>query len=388
MSSGYGDNRLLGLDPFGRYTKEMSVTAGMLCLFGFINLVPGVYDLCLSTIDGQDWSGDSDVFPPVVRHLAALIQITFSIVSMAVGFQYLVCGGACSHWTMISLFCSSFSLFTFAVSVAYTGFLSAKESFDFIPFEYGASTSENRSVASMIAIAYVAYAINNFFALVHLNYKMFMYQSDQWVGFNRGFYKMALMFVGLLTLLAGTVQLALGAYVFDKVDEDRLSSPLGAIFLSGPLLVTYSRLAMAFGAFQLVLGCYIMFRATQASPRQKPSSGSGENAKGLQAFQFAAWFVLVLSICIQVLSQVTMSSTSTNNVNGHAGFAAQAVAYVVGLGLFPMYLDAMYYTTPETIDQNDFCGDVSAWSKGKGDIEERKVESASVEAQAVAAPNA
>lgn len=73
--SGYGDNRLLGLDPFGRYTKEMSVTAGMLCLFGFINLVPGVYDLCLSTIDGQDWSGDSDVFPPVVRHLAALIQV-------------------------------------------------------------------------------------------------------------------------------------------------------------------------------------------------------------------------------------------------------------------------------------------------------------------------
>lgn len=50
------------------------------------------------------------------------------------------------------------------------------------------------------------------------------------------------------------------------MDEDRLSSPLGAIFLSGPLLVTYSRLAMAFGAFQLVLGCYIMFRATQASP--------------------------------------------------------------------------------------------------------------------------
>lgn len=44
-----------------------------------------------------------------------------------------------------------------------------------------------------------------------------MYQSDQWASFNRGFYKMALMIVGLLTLLAGTVQLALGAYVFDKV---------------------------------------------------------------------------------------------------------------------------------------------------------------------------
>lgn len=72
----------------------------------------------------------------------ACAQITFSIVSMAVGFQYLVCGGAGSQWTMISLFCSFFSLFTFAVAVAYTGFLSAKESFDFIPSEYGASTSE------------------------------------------------------------------------------------------------------------------------------------------------------------------------------------------------------------------------------------------------------
>lgn len=73
--SGYGDNRFLGLEPFGRYSHETSVTAGMLCLFGMINLVPGVYDLCVSTTDGQDWSGDSDDYPPVVVHLGALIQV-------------------------------------------------------------------------------------------------------------------------------------------------------------------------------------------------------------------------------------------------------------------------------------------------------------------------
>lgn len=46
---------------------------------------------------------------------------------------------------------------------------------------------------------------------------MFMYQSKEWTGFNRAFYKKLLMVFGLLTLLAGLVQLALGAYVFDKV---------------------------------------------------------------------------------------------------------------------------------------------------------------------------
>lgn len=74
-SSGYGDSKFRGLGPFERYNREMSATAGMLCLFGFINLVPGVFDLLMSTIDGQDWSGNEDVYPPVVLHLAALLQV-------------------------------------------------------------------------------------------------------------------------------------------------------------------------------------------------------------------------------------------------------------------------------------------------------------------------
>lgn len=73
--SGYGDSRFRGLEPFGRYSREMTATAGMLCLFGFINLVPGVFDLLVSTVAGQDWSGSEDVFPPVVLHLSALIQV-------------------------------------------------------------------------------------------------------------------------------------------------------------------------------------------------------------------------------------------------------------------------------------------------------------------------
>lgn len=46
---------------------------------------------------------------------------------------------------------------------------------------------------------------------------MYMFQSEKWTSYNQAFYKKALMFFGFLTLLAGTVQLALGAYIYDKV---------------------------------------------------------------------------------------------------------------------------------------------------------------------------
>ena len=62
--------------------------------------------------------------------------------SIAVGFQYLVCGGVSGKWTMISLFCSCFSLFTFVVAIAYIAFLSAKDNFNFIHSDFNASTSE------------------------------------------------------------------------------------------------------------------------------------------------------------------------------------------------------------------------------------------------------
>lgn len=69
-------------------------------------------------------------------------QIIFSVVSIAVGFQYLVCGGVSGKWTMVSLFVSLFSLFTFAVAVAYIAFLSAKDNYNFIHSSFGASTTE------------------------------------------------------------------------------------------------------------------------------------------------------------------------------------------------------------------------------------------------------
>lgn len=62
--------------------------------------------------------------------------------SVAVGFQYLVCGGGSSKWTMLSLFCSVFSLFTFVVSIAYISFLAAKNDYDFIPSDFSTSKKE------------------------------------------------------------------------------------------------------------------------------------------------------------------------------------------------------------------------------------------------------
>lgn len=74
--SKYGENRFKAVDPFPAYIREMGITSGLLCLYGCITLVQGVYDIVPATIDGQDWSGDSDTYPPVVRHLAALVQVS------------------------------------------------------------------------------------------------------------------------------------------------------------------------------------------------------------------------------------------------------------------------------------------------------------------------
>lgn len=43
--------------------------------------------------------------------------------------------------------------------------------------------------------------------------------------------------------------------------------------------------------------------------------------------------------CGQVLGQAATSTSEDFQPNSLAGFAAQAVTYVLGLGLFPMYLD-------------------------------------------------
>lgn len=42
------------------------------------------------------------------------------------------------------------------------------------------------------------------------------------------------------------------------------------------------------------------FRIVLASSEQKPSDNSGEDAGALKTFQYAAWFMLVFSICAQV----------------------------------------------------------------------------------------
>lgn len=72
----YGGNRLEGFDPFSCYTRETLMAAALLCIYGFVNLIPGVYDLVLNTTDGQKWDGDADTYPPVVLLLAALIQVS------------------------------------------------------------------------------------------------------------------------------------------------------------------------------------------------------------------------------------------------------------------------------------------------------------------------
>lgn len=340
----FGGNRLAGFDPYSSYTRETSMTAGLLCLYGLINLVPGVYDLVLNTTDGQDWSGDEDTYPPVVLHLAALIQVTFSVVAMAVGFQWLVSGAGSRMCSIFSLVLSLLSLFTLTVGVSYIAFLADKLDVASIFRGHDQSNSEDRSVATLLVLGYIAYAANNFVALIHLNHKLYMFQSDKGAVFTRAMYRKLYAMQGLLTLLAGAVQLALGAYVYDKVEGQRLLNTGG--YLGGPYAITYPEVAITFGCFQTLLGIFIVFRAFQ-----KPGD---QNAMGLKIFQGFAWFVLVFSVTAQVLAQLSMVSNAQHDTAEPSGFAAQAVALVVGLALFPIYLDVMYYTTPATIEEGTF----------------------------------
>lgn len=50
----------------------------------------------------------------------------------------------------------------------------------------------------------------------------------------------------------------------------------------------------------------------------------------------------------QVLGQAATSTSEDFQPNSLAGFAAQAVTYVLGLGLFPMYLDGKRAPTPSS----------------------------------------
>ncbi|CAM9975795.1 unnamed protein product [Ascophyllum nodosum] len=354
----YGGNRLTGFDPYSAYARETSMTAGLLCLFGLINLVPGVYDLVLNTTDGQDWSGDTDIYPPVVTLLAALIQVIFSVVAMVVGFQWLVSGAGSKKWSLFSFMLSLLSFFTFAVAVSYISFLAAKLRVDFIPSGYSPSNGEHRSVATLLVLGYIAYAANNFIALVHLNCKLLRFQSGKGSVFTRAPYRKLYAFQGLLTLLAGVVQLALGAYIYHRVtaEEDRL---VWSGYLGGPYAVTYPEVSM----IHTLLGenCFIHCLSLTTTS-QKPRD---HNARSLKAFQSFAWFVL---------AQLSMLSNEQHRTAGTSGFAAQAVALVVGLGLFPIYLDAMYHTTPETIEQGTF-SPTAPWTKrGDFESEERKIE--------------
>lgn len=70
------------------------------------------------------------------------MQVIFSVVSMGVGFQWLVSGGGCAKLTTMSAMISLLSFFTFVVTVSYISFLAAKDTFDFIPVPFSASKSE------------------------------------------------------------------------------------------------------------------------------------------------------------------------------------------------------------------------------------------------------
>lgn len=68
-----------------------------------------------------------------------------------------------------------------------------------------------------------------------------------------------------------------------KVDTERLPSPVTGGQFSGPYRVTYSEVAMTFACFQILLGCYILWRAFKASPRPAVAAVAAATSLGRSA---------------------------------------------------------------------------------------------------------
>lgn len=81
---------------------------------------------------------------------------------------------------------------------------------------------------------------------------------------------------------------------------------------------------------QCLLGAYIVFRST--TPGVGPSTGNKD--PGLFMFQFTAFLVFVISVGCQVIGQVALNADPSPGL---------FVVNVVGLCLFPIYLDGEFF---------------------------------------------
>ncbi|CAM9909275.1 unnamed protein product [Pylaiella littoralis] len=338
----YGEARLQGA-PLANMMDDLTTTSGLILAYGLIAMIGGTVDTAGAAFGvdaAPDINGSEGVFPPILLLLANLTVSIFGLLSVILGFQYLVSRWGSKFSALMGLAITLAAWFPFLVTVS---FISYQAHFENVYGGAGplqipeeASTGVINSVALLGILGFWGYA-GTVSALTFLQWKMYRFFAGAASTYSASYYRSRNGYYGFLSLMVGCVQIALGAISLQEFG----SGPLAAPVVTGPFFIRYPELSILVGACQIPLGFYIMYRSTTAGVG--PSTGNKDS--GLFFFQVAAWSVYLISMGAQVYGQVALAASNA---------PALFIRNVIGFAMFPLYLDVMAHTTPENVTADMF----------------------------------
>lgn len=118
----YGEARLTAA-PRANFVEDVTQVAGLTVIFGLFALVPNIINLSSEAEDQSNsvWEGDGEngTFPPIARLLGFMTVSLFGLVSIFVGFQYLVCKWGSKLTSLLGLGITLAAWFPFLVIVSF-----------------------------------------------------------------------------------------------------------------------------------------------------------------------------------------------------------------------------------------------------------------------------
>ncbi|CAM9764103.1 unnamed protein product [Ectocarpus sp. 4 AP-2014] len=333
----YGEPRLTQA-PGTNFVDDLTTVSGLILAYGIIVLIGGTNDLAgaaLGVDTADDIGGSDGVFPPILWLLAQLTVTVFGLVSVVLGFQYLACRWGSKTSSLLGLVVTLSAWFPFLTTAALVMFQAYHKNITGGPLVIPGdpSRTEINGIAAIAILGFYGYA-GSVSALTFLQWKMYRFFEGGASTYTAMYYRSRLAYYGLLTFIVGILQIALGAYAQDKYGGGQLDEAVvAAVFV-----VFYPELSIFVGVCQVLLGLLIIYRST--TPGVGPSTGNKD--MGLFTFQAAGWFVFLISVSAQVLGQQFPLSSGV------------FVRNVVGLALFPLYLDVLAHTTPENVTPDMF----------------------------------
>lgn len=322
--------------PSLRHALEVKETSAFLLFFATVPLIGAVQSIAEISDDNVNWEGDSLTFPAIALLLANLVVVLFCLANIGVSVNFLL-GKGNFFWSVLAAALAYTSWFPYLVTIAFLIFTVSnfpEAGQPFIPSSYDPSETEVERVGGFAIVGFMAYAANSIGALTFFATKLARFQrEEQLTVYNAGYYKSRQAYYGFLTLLAGLVQLILGAYVDNKFGDGRLTDPISA----GPYFVQYPAGAIVVGAILILHGLLLIFRSLLSASK---------NASG-DLFDTWSAFTFVAALGIQILLQTAP---------GPAAYAAGVgnIYNVLSLTIMPFYLDRKARLTPAMLESGFF----------------------------------